>query len=211
MKIQSIGNEAYAKNNLQKKNHYVQKQPVFGRAWEEHVSWGAKYIKEKGKTNFKLPSFSDAIAVLLEVTKNPKLKLTNWWDHTVKVEKPEALAAATTAAAIAAISPLDNQSKIFPMENKGEGIYEVKDVDVQPGDGYRYIVVQKDGTLNTVKDPYAKKQENIHGWSTVYDENKYVWKNTEWLEGKDPRRIKRDPSKPLRGLENLSCQPGTSN
>ncbi len=203
MKIQSIGNEAYAKNNLQKKNHYVQKQPVFGRAWEEHVSWGAKYIKENGKTNFKLPSFSDAIAVLLEVTKNPKLKLTNWWDHTVKVEKPEALAAATTAAAIAAISPLDNQSKIFPMENKGEGIYEVKDVDVQPGDGYRYIVVQKDGTLNTVKDPYAKKQENIHGWSTVYDENKYVWKNTEWLEGKDPRRIKRDPSKPLRGLENL--------
>ena len=169
MRILSIGNDQRVSNRNMQKTH-----PNFGRAWEEHISWGAKYIEEKGKTNFKMPSFSDAIAVLLEVTKNTELKLTDWWKHSVKVKKPEALAAATTAAAVAAISPLDNQSKIFPMEHKGEGIYEIANVKVEPGDGYRYIVVQKDGTVSTVKDPYAKKQENIHGWSTVYDEGKYV-------------------------------------
>lgn len=202
MKIQSVGNDYSAKNQLHR-NHYLTKQPAFGRAWEEHISWGANYIKGKNKTNFKLFSFPDAKAVLLEVTKNTKLKLTNWWDHSVKIKEPEALAAATSAAAIAAIAPLDKQSKIFPMEHKGEGIYELDGVKVKPGDGYRYIVVQKDGTVSTVKDPYTKKQENVHGWSTVYDESNYVWKNTDWLEGKDPRRIKRDTSKPSRGLENL--------
>ena len=198
MKIQSIGFET----GTNSKNTKMQ-QPRFGRAWEEHISWGANYIKEKGKTKFKLFSFPDAKAVLLEITKNAKIRVSNWWERGVNVKDAENLAAATTASAIAAITPIDAESKIFSMEHKGDGIYEINDVDVKPGDGYRFVVVQKDGTLSTVKDPYAKKQENIHGWSSVYDSDNYEWKNTDWLAGKDPRRIKRDPSKPLRGLENL--------
>ena len=201
MKIQSIGslNSKYQNNNS--RHHYA--NPSFGRVWEEHVSWGAKYIKSKGKTDFKLFSFPDAKAVLLEVTKNAKITVSNWWEHAVNVKEPEKLAVATTAAAIAAISPLDKKTKIYPMENKGNGIFEAEDIDAKPGDGYRYIVVQQNGTLNTVKDPYSKKQENIHGWSSIYDSDNYEWKNTDWIEGKDPRRIKRDPSKALRGLNNL--------
>ena len=199
MKIQSIGSD-YRFNSLNKSNR---NQLVFG--WEPaiHKSWGANFKKEKNLTNFKLFSFPDAKAVILEITKNTKLKISDWWNHKVNIKEPEKLATMSTAAAIAAISPLDENSKMFPMEHKGEGIYEINDVDVQPGDGYRFVVVQKDGTLNTVKDPYSKKQENIHGWSTVYDPDNYEWKNTAWLEGKDPRRIKRDPEAALRGLDNL--------
>ena len=198
MKILSIGNE-YGQNT--KKTNL--RQPVFKRVWEEHIRWGTNFDKELGKTNIKIPSFPDAIAVLLEYTKSKKLALTNWWEHKVNVKNPKNLATAGATAVIASITPLDKDSKIMPMEHKGEGIYELNGVDMKPGDGYRFIVVQKDGTVNTVKDPYSKKQENIHGWSTVYDPNNYEWKNTDWLEGKDPRRIKRKPNEPLRGLDNL--------
>lgn len=200
MRISSIN--PIITNRKNRQSNFNQ-HPSFGRVWSEHISWGANYVKNTGKTNFKLFSFPDAKAVLLEVTKNAKLSITNWWEHKLNITAPQNLAAATTAAAIASISTLDNDSKLYPMTHKGDGIYEVNDIDVQPGDGYRYVVVQKDGTLNTVKDPYAKKQENIHGWSTIYDSDNYEWKNTDWIEGKDPRRIKRDPSKALRGLDNL--------
>ena len=198
MKIQRIGFD----NRINSQNS-KRTQPSFGRDWGEHISWGANYIKKTGKTNFKLFSFPDAKAVLLEVTQNAKLKVTDWWEHTVKIKDPKKLASATTAAAIASIAPLDKDSKMFPMTHKGDGIYEIDDVDVKPGDGYRFVVVQKDGTLNTVKDPYAKQQENVHGWSSVYEPDNYEWKNTDWIKGKDPRRIKRNPSKALRGLDNL--------
>ena len=198
MKIQSIG--SYYENRQQKN---VNSHPNFKRAWVEHISWGANYVKDTGKTNFKLFSFPDAKAVLVEVTQNAKLKVSDWWNHALKIDKKKELATLSSAAAIAAIAPLDKDSQLFPMTHKGEGVYELNGVEAKPGDGYRFVVVQKDGTLNTVKDPYSKKQENIHGWSTVYDPDNYEWKNTAWLEGKDPRRIKRDPSKALRGLDNL--------
>ena len=89
------------------------------------------------------------------------------------------------------------------MEHKGDGVFEANDIDAKPNDKYRYIVVTKDNDVNMVKDPYSKKQENIHGWSSVYDTENYEWKNTNWLEGKDSRRIVRKPDEPLRGLERL--------
>ena len=128
MKIQSIGFDNVNSRNIQKS------QPTFGREWGEHISWGANYIKKTGKTNFKLFSFPDAKAVLLEITQNAALKLTNWWEHTVKVKNPKELATATTAAAIASISTIDKDSKLIPMPHKGEGVYELEGVDVKPGD-----------------------------------------------------------------------------
>jgi len=155
MRVYEVGCEN--RYGRQKKYSY---QPVFGRLFEEHMSWGANYIKEKGTTNFKLFSFPDAKAVLLEVTKNAKVKFSNWWNRAVNIKEPDELATATTAAAIASISALDEESSLFPMEPKGEGIYEINGVDAKPGDGYRYVVVQKDGTVHTVKDPYSKEQKN---------------------------------------------------
>ncbi len=180
----------------------VQKQtPVFKRNWAEHASWGANYVKKTGKTNFKLFSFPDAKAVFVEVADKAAGKLGHIKDRIVGV------LGLTSAAAAVGISneltPADEHSKIYPMENKGEGIFEAKNIEAKPNDKYRYIVVTKDNDVNMVKDPYAKKQESIHGWSSVYDTDNYKWQNTDWLEGKDPRRIIRKPEEPLRGLERL--------
>ena len=199
MKVQQISYQNNSILNRKQQGQNVQ----FGRQWAEHISWGANYIKNTGKTNFKLFSFPDAKAVLLELTKNAKIKATNWWEHFINIKNPETLATASSAAAIAAISTIDDKSRLIPMEHKGDGIYELNNVDAKPGDGYRYVVIQKDGSVNTVKDPYSKQQDNIHGWSGVYDSTAYKWENTNWLEGKDPRRIIRKPEEPLRGLEKL--------
>lgn len=190
-------------NNYHYKSQQNIKQPNFKRAWEEHISWGANYLKDKGKTNFKLFTFPDAKAVFVEVTQNAKTKLTNMWERFVNIKHPEGLAATGSAAIAASILPLDETSKLYPMESHGEGIFELNEVDAKPNDGYRFVIVKNDGTVTTVKDPYSKRQESIHGWSSVYDQDGYEWKNTDWLEGKDSRRIIRKPNEPLRGLDKL--------
>lgn len=194
MKIQTIGQELRTNN----KQNYGNKQLTFQRNWSEHVSWGANYLQETGKTNFKLFSFPDAKAVFVEVANNVALQLGNIKERVVQV-----VATAGTLLTIDKISAKDDKSMVYPMEHKGNGIYEKNDVEAKPDDSYRFIVVDKNNNINLVKDPYAKKQENIHGWSSIYNKDNYEWKNTDWLEGKDPRRIVRKPNEPLRGLENL--------
>ena len=54
MRIEKINSGIQRKQNLQNN----QTRPTFQRNWSEHVSWGANYFKETGKTNFKLFSFS---------------------------------------------------------------------------------------------------------------------------------------------------------
>ncbi len=198
MKIKEVSYSNYNYKSQQNRKH-----PSFKRVWEAHICWGANYLKDKGKTNFKLFTFPDAKAVFVEVTKNAKTKLTNMWERFVNIKHPENLAAAGSAAIAASILPLDNTSKLYPMESHGEGIFELNEVDAKPNDGYRFVIVKNDGTVTTVKDPYSKRQESIHGWSSVYDQDGYEWKNTDWLEGKDLRRIVRKPNEPLRGLDKL--------
>ncbi len=180
------------------KNYSRPQQPAFKRNWAEHASWGANYIKETGKTNFKLFSFPDAKAVFVEIADKAVAGLSNIRERVVHI-----LGAAGTALAITSVHSKDDESKVFPMEKKDGGIFEAKDIDAKPEDKYRYIIVDKNSDITIVKDPYAKKQEDIHGWSSVYNPDNYEWKNTDWLKGKDSRRIVRKPHEPLRGLKNL--------
>ena len=190
MKVQKIENQIAVSN--------VKKQPNFKRAWTEHASWGANYIKQTGKTNFKLFSFPDAQAVFVEIADKAVSGLSNIKERIVNV-----LAVAGVGLTIGNITPKDGKTKIYKMEDKGDGIFELPNVKANPNDKYRYIVVTKDNQVNLVKDPYSKKQEGVHSWSTIYNPNNYEWKNTNWLDGKDSRRIIRKPNEPLRGLENL--------
>ena len=199
MRIKEV---SYSNYNYKSQQNRKQ-QPSFKRVWEEHISWGANYLKDKGKTNFKLFTFPDAKAVFVEVTQNAKTKLTNMWERFVNIKHPENLAAAGSAAIAASILPLDDTSKLYPMESHGEGVFELNEVDAKPNDGYRFVIVKNDGTVTTVKDPYSKRQETIHSWSSVYDQDSYQWKNIDWLEGKDSRRIIRKPNEPMRGLDKL--------
>lgn len=196
MKIQRI-NSTMTTNRNQKQNQTVS-TPAFQRNWEEHVSWGANYVKKTGKTNFKLFSFPDAKAVFVEVGQKISENFNGLRDRVVQV-----MATAGAAFTISDILAKNDESKVYRMEHKGNGIFEKNDIEAKPEDKYRYIVVDKDNNINIVKDPYAKKQEDINGWSSIYNSDNYEWKNTAWLEGKDSRRIVRDPSKPTRGLENL--------
>lgn len=176
----------------------VNTRPNFKRNWQEHASWGAKFVKETGKADFKLFTFPDAKMVFVEMAQKAGKTFGNIKERIVQI-----LAAQGLGLAIQEIFTKDEESKIYPMENKGEGIFEAKGLDVEKGSQYRYVIVDKDNNVNLVKDPYAKQQTNIHGWSEIYDSDNYEWKATDWLEGKDPRRITRKPNEPLRGLENL--------
>ena len=170
----------------------------FKRAWSEHVSWGANYIKETGKTNFKLYSFPDAKAVFVEIADKAVVGLDN-----IKNRVVQTVAALTGGLAIKTILPKDDKSKIYEMKNSGDGIFEAEGIDAKPDDKYRYVIVTADNNINIVKDPYSKKQENINGWSSIYNKDSYHWVNTDWIEGKDARRIVRKPYEEYRGLAGL--------
>ena len=191
MRVQGINSELTT-------NNYRQKKPAFKRNWSEHVSWGANYIKETGKTNFKLFSFPDAKAVFVEVASRAAAELGNIKERVVQV-----LATAGIGLTIENIVSKDKDSTVYPMEHKGDGVFEAAGIQAEPEDRYRYIVVDKNNNVNLVKDPYAKRQENIHGWSSVYNTDNYEWQNTDWLEGKDTRRIVRKPDERFRGLDGL--------
>ena len=191
MRVENIN----ARTGVQKRQNV---KPNFQRNWSEHASWGANYLKETGKTNFKLFSFPDARAVFVEVAEKAIAGFGNIKDRVVQL-----LATAGAGITINKIFAKDEDSKIYQMETKGDGVYQANDIDAKADDKYRYIVVDKDNNVNLVKDPYAKKQIDINGWSSIYNPDNYEWKNTDWLEGKDPRRIVRKPNEPLRGLDKL--------
>lgn len=194
MKIQRISND-YGDFGQRRD---VKTKPNFKRAWEEHISWGANYVANTGKTNFKLFSFPDAKAVFVEIADKAKIGLSNIKERIVNFA-----GVAGAATAITTVTTQDDESKLYPMKHNGNGVYEANDIDAKPEDKYRYIVVTNKNEVNLVKDPYAKKQEDINGWSSVYSQNNYKWKNTAWLNGRDTRRIVRQPSEDLRGLERL--------
>ena len=66
MKVENIGVTLGTNNRtIKKSKDQNYSYPAFRRNWSEHASWGANYIKETGKTNFKLFSFPDAKAVFV--------------------------------------------------------------------------------------------------------------------------------------------------
>lgn len=194
MNIQSI-NSTYTSP---KHDNYSGTRTSFKRKWPEHISWGANYSPISKTTNFKLFAFPDAKAVFVEIVDN----------ISKNIGKLKERVAMYTGIPLVALTLTDTQQKdknsnMFYMQHSGNGVFEAKGLNVPPGTEYRYVVVTNDNKINTVKDPYSKHQEEIHGWSRVYTPDNYEWENTAWLEGRDPRRITRKPGEPLRGLESL--------
>ena len=100
MKIQSI-------NSFNGLTDRRQQKPSFGRNWSEHVSWGANYMKETGKTNFKMFSFPDAKGVFVEVADKAVAGVSNIRERIVQV-----LATMGTAFSIKEIIAKDGESKV---------------------------------------------------------------------------------------------------
>jgi 1,4-alpha-glucan branching enzyme len=102
------------------------------------------------------------------------------------------------------IKPKDSKSKIVELNKKGGGVFEISNVDgVKDNDRYRLLIVKGDNVIEKVKDPYAKKQTHVMGWSSIYDSDKYQWKNTDWIDGKVPSRVSRQKGKGLRNIGSL--------
>ena len=176
-------NYAVTPNN----NRYqINNKPVFGRAIAEHMSWGARYIKKTGKTNFKLFTFPDVKDVRVVVAKAGKgiveVKDSFW----------KMLAGLGAAAGIGTAVKNTENADIYPMKRTGNCTYIAEGLPVKPDTEYGYAIQNAKGDWVIVKDPYSMQQKDVNGLSQVYNPGNYEWKATDWIEGKDPRRITRD-------------------
>lgn len=83
--------------------------------------------------------------------------------------------------------------KEIPLENKGNGVFEVKGVSnsvAKSGDKYEYEFERQNGEIQRIKDPYTFKQETVNGPSVIYDQSEFEWKNDKkWKT--NPNRIVR--------------------
>ena len=88
-----------------------------------------------------------------------------------------------------------NAEKIFNLINRGKGVFETENkipqTEVSNGDRYSYRITKADGSIDTVKDPYSFKQEEILGDSTIYDHSLYQWNDNNWYDKSNTKRISR--------------------
>ncbi|MBQ3640931.1 hypothetical protein II906_03270, partial [bacterium] len=98
------------------------------------------------------------------------------------------------------------QKKEYELENKGEGVFEIKEAipkgEVEHGDIYYYTLYKADGKVDKVKDPYSYRQETLLGESTIYDHSLYEWKDEDWFKN-NKNRISRNANA-QNGLKALS-------
>lgn len=176
----------------------------FGRLTLEHKSWGAAVDEVSKNVNFKLFTWPDVKKVFVQVKDATKNGYTPMWEEGFfKTHFHE------TTKEVEGLLP-EAGTKIFELANKGKGVFEqlVKAKDVKHGQEYRFIIVKADNTIECVKDPYAKKQTHVNGWSEIHDHSTFNWSNVEkldeeksdtekidieknWQEGKDKRRLSR--------------------
>lgn len=83
--------------------------------------------------------------------------------------------------------------KLLPLENKCNGVFELKTDKkiVQKGDRYRFIIERPNQPKKKVRDPYSKLQDNFSSWSIVYDNNSYKWHDKKWQENKNRAKVSR--------------------
>ncbi len=111
----------------------------------------------------------------------------------------------------------DNSDKgvEIELENKGGGVFEKTGIEkgiLKDGYKYNFVIEKSDSQIITVKDPYAFKQDEINGASTVYDHSKFNWKNDKvWQE--NPNRITREGKngKTVRDSRIYALSPDTIN
>ncbi len=129
----------------------------FGRSWAEHKSWGATIDPKTKEASFKLLTYPDTKAVIVNVTKKDDASSKKAYE-------------------------LKNQGNgIFATEKK------IPAGEVEHGDKYSFTIYKGNGEIATVKDPYSFRQESLLGASTVYDHSLYEWNDKDWFENNPNR------------------------
>ena len=164
--------------------HKAYSKVGFAGTLASHKSWGAA-VQLNGDVNFKLFTWPDAKKVFVEISDSVKPE-QNFRDGFIKLVKD-------SAGAITNILADGDKSRLVELDRMGDGVFEKKFASsvAKNGEKYRFIIVKSNNEISSVKDPYAMKQENVHGWSTIYDHNKFKWNDKDWVEGNVKERISR--------------------
>lgn len=169
----------------------------FGRLLSEHQSWGAT-INKNGTVNFKLFTYPDTKRVYVEIfnTDNPS--------QCKDVKSRPVKAGKSIFSNNFTVRPADSKSTLFELENKGNGIFTTENISTDTTNAfYRYVIVRNTDDIRLVKDPYAKEQPHIMGWSKIHNPNNYKWTDSKWMAGQDSRRITRQGSNNTQGINSL--------
>ena len=83
--------------------------------------------------------------------------------------------------------------KVFELDKKSDGIFEktLQKGDIKAGDKYQFIIEDKNGNIEKVKDPYSFSQPTLLGPSLVYNQGAYKWTDHDWQTKNNPNRISR--------------------
>ena len=98
-----------------------------------------------------------------------------------------------TAVSVEIKSPKKRQIKVLPLENKCNGIFELKVTKniAKEGDKYRCAIERPNLPLKRVRDPYTMCQKNFSVWSIIFNHHRYKWGDKKWMEGKISSRVSR--------------------
>jgi len=150
-------------------NVYYTSNIHFGRSKKEHESWGARVNPVTKAVTFKISTYHD--------TKNVTVNVFDSADKNCEQAK-----------------------RRYALRRDDSGVFSTVDPipasEIKPGDKYNFMIEKGNGDIDTVKDPYAFRQESLLGASTIYDHSAYQWKHDkQWLTS--PERISRlaDPAK----------------
>lgn len=168
---------------------YAQAQIKFGRRLTEHASWGAAVDAVTKEVNFKIPTFVDAKKVFVQIKDATKKGYTPMWQEGLFAthRHPETNEVTGLTAG--------EGTKILELTNKGKGVFEhlASANEAKHGEEYRFIIVKADNAIECVKDPYAKKQVHVNGWSEIHDHSTFQWSqaDADWQAGKNKKRLSR--------------------
>lgn len=175
--------------------HKAYAQVGFAGSLLSHKSWGAA-VQSNGDVNFKLFTWPDVKKVFVEISDSIKPE-QNFRDGFIKLVKD-------SAGMVTDVVAEGNKSRVVELSNIGGGVFE-KNFDpeiARNGEKYRFIIVKANDEISAVKDPYAMKQESVHGWSTIYDHHRFEWNDKEWQAGRVPEKISRIHYKSKTNLSN---------
>ena len=147
----------------------------FGHRIEEHSSYGVTFnYDDKGKTSSakaKIFTYPDVEKVEIQVAQNNDAEFLDDYKSDVS----------------------DKNLKSFQLENKSKGIFEGSDLNINPGDRYRFKLTFPDGKTKYISDLYSYSQKSLTAWPVAYDQKAYGFSDegkklgkysADWNKGK---------------------------
>jgi len=112
-----------------------------------------------------------------------------------------------TAVAVEIKSSSKRKIKVLPLENKCNGIFELKvnKKFAKESDRYRFIIYRPNMNPKRVRDPYSMCQDKFPSWSIIFNHYGYRWHDKKWVEGKNSQKVSRiaSPSNKLSPVGSL--------